>query len=94
MVGEMTPCAFVGAEFCVLLASGPVSYKENQKHLISGIFVFLSHFIAFSAKKITAESRKRERSESVIKTSIIKGLGEERSLDSEVAYAGGGGSAL
>jgi hypothetical protein len=54
---------------------GPVSYKENQKHLISGIFVFLSHFIAFSAKKITAESKKRERSESVIKTSISIGLG-------------------
>ena len=56
-------------------AVGPISYKENQKHLISGIFVFLSHFIAFSAKKITAESRKRERSESVIKISISKGLG-------------------
>jgi len=47
--------------------SGPVSYKENQKHLISGIFVYFSHFIAFSAEKTSVESRKRERSESVIK---------------------------
>ncbi len=69
---------------------GPVSYKENQKHLISGIFVFLSHFIVFSAKKITAESRKRERSESAIKTSIRIGVGV-RKKSRLVVY---GGSAL
>ena len=54
---------------------GPVSYKENQKHLISGIFVYLSHFISFSAEKITTGSRKRERSKSVIKKTSELGVG-------------------
>jgi len=26
---------------------GPVSYKGNQKHLISGFFVFLAYFFVF-----------------------------------------------
>jgi len=38
---------------CYILCrfKGPVSYKGNQKHLISGFLVFLTYFFIFLAQK-------------------------------------------